>query len=78
MHHKEIYSARMVSLDVTAINQVWCGNATYIKVGKRWMYCAEVLDLVARRIVGWSFLTISDATLTCEAMRMVDQLQVVQ
>ncbi|WP_371260963.1 DDE-type integrase/transposase/recombinase, partial [Pseudomonas sp. P97.38] len=46
--------------NVTAINQVWCGDVTYIKVGKRWMYFAAVLDLFARRIVGWSFSMISD------------------
>ncbi|MNX83708.1 Integrase core domain protein [compost metagenome] len=64
--------------DVTAINQVWCGDVTYIKVGKRWMYFAAVLDLFARRIVGWSFSMISDATLTCEALRMAVQLRCVQ
>lgn len=61
--------------DVTAINQVWCGDVTYIKVGKRWMYFAAVLDLFARRIVGWSFSMISDATLTCEALRMAVELR---
>lgn len=61
--------------DVTAMNQVWCGDVTYIKVGKRWMYFAAVLDLFARRIVGWSFSMISDATLTCEALRMAVQLR---
>ncbi|VVP58165.1 IS3 family transposase ISSlo2 [Pseudomonas fluorescens] len=61
--------------DVTAMNQVWCGDVTYIKVGKRWMYFAAVLDLFARQIVGWSFSMISDATLTCEALRMAVQLR---
>lgn len=35
--------------DVTQVNQVWCGDATYIKVGTRWMYFAAVLDLFAHR-----------------------------
>ncbi|CAI8788958.1 transposase [Pseudomonas chlororaphis] len=61
--------------EVTAINQVWCGDVTYIKVGKRWWYFAAVLDLFARRIVGWSFSMISDATLTCEALRMAVELR---
>ncbi|MBD8259251.1 IS3 family transposase, partial [Pseudomonas fluorescens] len=61
--------------DVTAVNQVWCGDVTYIKVGKRWMYFAAVLDLYARRIVGWSFSMISDANLTCEALRMAVELR---
>lgn len=61
--------------DVTAINEVWCGDVTYIKVGKRWLYFAAVLDLFARRIVGWSFSMISDANLTCEALRMAVELR---
>ncbi|WP_369681806.1 IS3 family transposase, partial [Pseudomonas gingeri] len=61
--------------DVSAINQVWCGDVTYIQIGKRWLYFAAVLDLFARRLVGWSFSLISDATLTCEALRMAVELR---
>jgi putative transposase len=60
---------------VSAINKVWCGDVTYIQVGKRWMYFAAVLDLFARRIVGWSFSMISDTELTCEALRMAVELR---
>ena len=61
--------------DVSTINQVWCGDVTYIQIGKRWLYFAAVLDLFARRLVGWSFSLISDATLTCEALRMAVELR---
>ena len=61
--------------DVSAINRVWCGDVTYIQVGKRWMYFAAVLDLFARRIVGWSFSMISDTELTCAALRMAIELR---
>ena len=36
------------TFDVTAINQVWCSDVTYVKVGKCWMYFVVVLDLFAR------------------------------
>jgi len=61
--------------DVTSINEVWCADVTYIKVGTRWMYFAAVLDLFARRLVGWAFSMISDAELTCEALRMAVELR---
>ncbi|WP_224787774.1 DDE-type integrase/transposase/recombinase [Pseudomonas fluorescens] len=61
--------------DVKAINQVRCVEVTGIKVGKRWLYLAAVLDLFARRIVGWSFSMISDATPTCAALRMAVELR---
>ena len=39
------------------------------------MYFAAVLDLFARRLVGWAFSMISDAELTCEALRMAVELR---
>jgi putative transposase len=60
---------------VEATNQVWLGDITYIKAGKRWLYLAAVLDLYARRIVGWALSMISDATLACEALRMAGELR---
>ena len=32
---------------VTAPNQAWCGDVTYIWTGKRWAYLAVVIDLFA-------------------------------
>lgn len=34
-------------------NQVWCGDVTYIWSGKQWLYLALVIDLYARRVIGW-------------------------
>jgi len=39
--------------DVGAPNQVWCGDVTYIWTGKRWAYLAIVMDLFARKPIGW-------------------------
>ncbi|WOB61653.1 IS3 family transposase [Pseudomonas sp. NBB] len=55
---------------VSAINEVWCGDVTYIQVGRRWLYLAAVIDLYARRVVGWAFSMIVDANLACNALRM--------
>lgn len=55
---------------VTAPNQVWCGDVTYIWTGKRWDYLAFVLDLFARKPVGWALSTSSDTTLTLKALQM--------
>jgi len=35
-------------------NQVWCGDVTHIWTGKRWAYLAVILDLFARKPVGWA------------------------
>ena len=35
-------------------NQAWVTNITYIRTWQGWLYLAVVMDLFARRIVGWS------------------------
>lgn len=61
--------------DVKAPNAVWCGDVTYIRAQGRWLYFAAVIDLFSRRIVGWSYSMTSDASLTCEALRMAVELR---
>lgn len=39
---------------VTAPNQVWCGDVTYVWTCKGWAYLAVVLDLFARKPIGWA------------------------
>jgi putative transposase len=51
-------------------NQVWCGDVTYIWAGTEWLYLAVVLDLFARRVVGWACSRHPDSDLTCAALRM--------
>jgi putative transposase len=54
-------------------NQVWCGDVTYIWAGKEWVYLAIVIDLYARRIVGWSMSKHPDSELTKKALSMAYQ-----
>lgn len=51
-------------------NQVWCGDVTYIWTGKRWSYLAVVLDLFARKVVGWAISNSPDSELTAKALRL--------
>ncbi|ULR30192.1 IS3 family transposase [Dickeya fangzhongdai] len=55
---------------VTEPNQVWCGDVTYIWTGKRWAYLALVLDLFARKPVGWAMSFSPDSRLTMKALEM--------
>jgi len=41
--------------DVKSPNQVWCGDVTYIWIGKRWAYLAILLDLFSRKSIGSAF-----------------------
>jgi putative transposase len=47
----------------SAPNQVWCSDITYIWAGTCWVYVAVVLDLYARRVVGWAVSRSPDTVL---------------
>ena len=49
-------------------NEVWCGDITYIWSGQGWSYLAVVLDLYARRVVGWALSSKPDADLVIKAL----------
>ena len=55
---------------VSKPNQVWCGDVTYIWIGARWAYLAVVLDLFARRPIGWALSLSPDSELTKHALTM--------
>jgi len=54
----------------TEPNQVWCGDVTYIWMGRRWPYLAIVLDLFARKPVGWALSNSLNSELTASASTM--------
>lgn len=51
-------------------NQIWCGDVTYIWSGKQWLYLALVIDLYARRIIGWACSDSPDSELTRQALTL--------
>jgi putative transposase len=51
-------------------NKVWCGDVTYIWTGRRWSYLAIVLDLFARKPVGWALSNSPNSELTAKALTM--------
>ncbi len=51
-------------------NQVWYGDVTYIWTGKRWAYLAVVLDLFARKPIGWAISFLPNSRLTIKALEM--------
>lgn len=59
--------------EVGGLNQVWCGDITYIQTGEGWLYLATVQDLFSRRIVGWSLGESLEAELVCNAFEQAVQ-----
>ncbi|GAA1375953.1 hypothetical protein GCM10009612_73410 [Streptomyces beijiangensis] len=49
-------------------NVRWCGDITYLPVGKEWMYLATVIDIHSRRVVDWSMAEHMRADLVIDAL----------
>ena len=69
-HPHRIYPNLVRNLAVTAPNQAWAGDITYIGIQCGFVYLAVILDLFARRAVGNAVSPNIDATLCLEALRM--------
>jgi len=55
---------------VSAPNQVWAGDITYIPTDEGWLFLAVVIDLFSRRVVGWSLQPDMRGDLVVDALEM--------
>ena len=53
-----------------APNRIWVGDITFIATREGWLYLAILLDLFARRVVGWSMRHLIDTELVLNALKM--------
>jgi transposase InsO family protein len=58
------------NFDVERPNQVWATDITYIWTREGWLYLAVVIDLFARRVVGWAMAAHMRTELVLEALGM--------
>ena len=66
-HYAEIPN-RKREVIVTAPNQVWAGDVTYLKLGRRWLYLAVVMDQYSRKVIGWALGREKTSVLTLRAL----------
>lgn len=55
---------------VDAPNQAWVTDITYIRTWQGWLYLAVVVDLYARKVVGWSMKPSLSRELALDALLM--------
>lgn len=55
---------------VDAPNKVWVTDITYIRTWQGWLYLAVVVDLYARKVVGWSMKPTLGRELALDALLM--------
>jgi putative transposase len=53
-HELEVYLNLAKRMKLTAPNQLWVADLTYIRLPREFVYLAVVLDAWSRRVVGWA------------------------
>jgi transposase InsO family protein len=71
-NHNQPIAPNLLDRDFTARqpNQKWLTDITFIPTDEGWLYLAAVLDLYARRIVGWAMAETLERQLVLAALRM--------
>lgn len=67
-HAHPRYPNRIRGLDITAPDQVWMGDIPYIRLGRRFIYLAVILDACTRAVRGWALSRSLEQSLTLEAL----------
>ncbi len=52
------------------LDQLWVADITYVRTFAGWVYCAFVLDVFSRRVVGWQVSTSLRTDLALDALNM--------
>lgn len=61
--------------DVSAPNQSWVSDITYIPTDAGWLYLCVVLDLYSRKVVGWSTQNTLSGSIAIQALKMACDLR---
>jgi putative transposase len=67
-HRKYPYLLR--GLEITAPDQVWCSDITYVPMPCGHAYLCAVMDWYSRKVLGWAISNTMDTTLCLRALEM--------
>jgi len=63
-----IYPYLLRDVDITAPNQVWCADITYIPMRKGFLYLVAVMDWHSRKVLSWRLSNSMEASFCVEAL----------
>lgn len=69
-HDLPRYANLVKNLTVSRPNQVWVADITYIRLGRRFIYLAIILDAFSRAVRGWCLGRSLEKDLTVNALKM--------
>jgi transposase InsO family protein len=77
-HTRKIYPNLAPTLILTAPDQLWRADITYIRLREEFVFLAVILDAYSRRVIGWALDRSMEDELTLTALRMALSRRVVQ
>lgn len=69
-HEHPVYPDLAREMSVTAMNQLWVADITYVRIVRGFVYLAAVLDAYSRRVIGWAISRSLDARVALAALDM--------
>lgn len=69
-HSLRVYPNLAKDMELTAINQLWRADITYIRLETEFVYLAVVMDAYSRRVIGWALDRHLEDDLALAALRM--------
>jgi putative transposase len=77
-HKRKVYPNLARNLILTATDQLWVADITYIRLREEFVFLAVVLDAYSRRVIGWALDRTLEDELTLAALRMALARRMVQ
>jgi putative transposase len=74
-HGCQVYLNLAARMSLTAINQLWVADITYIRLRAEFVFLAVVLDRYSRKAVGWALARSLTATVAVTALRHAIELR---
>lgn len=69
-HERPVYPNLIAGLALTAPNQLWVADITYIRLSEEFIFLAVILDAFSRRVLGWE---LGESLQTSLAIRALDR-----
>jgi putative transposase len=67
-HPWRVYPNLARRMVLSAINQLWVADITYVRLQQEFIYLAVILDVYSRRVVGWSISRQLDSNVAQQAL----------
>ena len=77
-HTRKIYPNLARDRILTATDQLWRADITYIRLRDEFVFLAVILDAYSRRVIGWALDRTMEDSLTLSALRMALSRRVVE